>query len=141
MLARLQPALRRLLAVAVSALLLVTSLSAGRAYLWCSMMERAVDACCCEPEGDGDEHDGPQLHAGCCEDHALGKLATASPAAPALEIPPALAATIAPPAPMLRAAVAVPLAPRASAAACTSPIRAGPSRATDACARLQVFRC
>jgi hypothetical protein len=127
--------------VAVAALLLVTSLSAGRAYLWCSMMERAVDACCCEPASDGDEHDGPQLHPACCEDHALGKLATASPGAPALEIPAALAASLAPPAPMPRAAVAVPFAPQAATALCAAPIRAGPPRAQDTCVRLQVFRC
>jgi len=141
-LALLQRALRRLFAVAVSALVLIASLSAGRAYLWCSMMERAVEACCCEPEGDGEEHEGAQIHAGCCEDRAIGTLAKASPAAAtAVEIPPALPAALAPPAPALRAVVAEPAAPQARATACASPIRADPSRAADTCVRLQVFRC
>lgn len=134
---------RRLTALVAALLVLSGAVGAGRTYLWCSMMERAVEACCCEPGRDGDEdRSAPEIGAACCEDHAVGELAKARVAANVIDVPDAVVGAIAlPPAappPIAAPPLAAPL--RASLTR-ASPIRAGPLRAAETCARLQVFRC
>lgn len=132
---------RRAAAFAVALLALSSALFAGKPYLFCVMMERSVEACCCAP--DEPDSDSPEARAACCESHAGGDLAKARAAHDvALEVP---SAALSGTAPCLKA-------PRTtrplSHTLDTSPnlpignqIRAGPSKALDACVMLQVFRC
>lgn len=143
---RANAAFSRFLALVAAALVLVASLTAGRSYLWCSMMERAVEACCCDVEHAADEapvDERSEIRNACCEDRALGDLAKARAAADAPELPAATLAALPTPA----IAVAVPMAAarfvpgRAPGSICASPIRAGPRSAAQNAVRLQVFRC
>lgn len=137
---------QRLFALAAAALVLVGSLTAGRSYLWCSMMERAVEACCCDvehAEGESPADEGSEIKNACCEDRALGDLDKARVAADALELPDAAPAAL--PAPTVIVAAAIPAArfvpARAPSSICPSPIRAGPRSAAENAIRLQVFLC
>jgi hypothetical protein len=136
---------RRLLAVAVAALVLVGALGAGRTYLWCSMMEQRVETCCCAAErGDGEreEDKGSELQNGCCASHSHDAVTVARVSTGLLEIPPAVVVLAAP-----LPTIAIPFlvrshAPRSpSGAPRMRPIRAGPRHASATCAQLQVFRC
>jgi hypothetical protein len=134
------------LCACVAALVLTSTLVAGRAYLWCSMMAASVETCCCPAEHDelglGDHERSPEVENGCCQGHAHDDLTKGHVAADTLEVPPALPARAAA-APAI--VVPTPLAsyPPASPARASraSPIRAGPRPASDTCARLQVYRC
>lgn len=136
--------LGRLFALFVAAVVFVGALTAGCTYLWCSMMQQRVEACCCEPRRSGLEApagDEPRLENGCCEDRRSAGIDVGRVAADILDVsaaPPAAAPapTIAIPA---AATSSIPLAPRLLTRA--QPPRAGPQRASDRCARLQVFRC
>jgi hypothetical protein len=141
----LRGARQRLFALCLAALVLVSTLAAGRTYLWCSMMEQRVETCCCASERSDVERGGdtrPELRSRCCETHGEDALTAAGIFSSAIEIPPAVVA-VAPPAPALT--VAIPSASYAPVlpqrAVRTSPIRAGPRTASATCARLQVFRC
>jgi hypothetical protein len=139
-------ALGRILAFAVAALLLVGSVTAGRTYVWCVVMERTMSACCMAPEhGDAlapGQLEHPEVSRSCCEQRTADDLAKArAPGAP-FEVPPPLA-TLAPavqPIDLSATSVALLRAPR-PALRPDCPIRAGPSAASDTCVRLQVFRC
>ncbi|MFT3765451.1 MAG: hypothetical protein QM820_08055 [Minicystis sp.] len=134
---------RKLFAITVAALVVVGALTAGRSYLWCAMMERAVEACCCEPEDDGATEHGAEIHSACCEDHLHAGLDKARVGASTIEIPAAMPADLAPPSVSLAALTPAPsfAPPRARATARARPIRAGPTSAADTCVLLQVFRC
>jgi hypothetical protein len=140
---RFAAVLRRLAALAAAALLVVSALNGGRSYLWCSMMERAVEACCCEPAADdGDHPEGATLHAACCEDHVQASLDKGRVGG-AVEVPGAAVSAAVPPSVMAAVIVLRPtFVPGGTPAlACPSPIRAGPRRAAETAVRLQVFRC
>ena len=133
---------RRLVALVSAVLLLSGALGAGRSYLWCSMMEEAVEACCCDPAREGDETRTSEIRAACCEDHAIGEITKARVVVDTIAVPDALPATIAVAEAISPIAIAPPFAaPRSAPAMRGSPIRAGPNRAVDTCVRLQVFRC
>ena len=137
----LTPALRRLAALVVAALVLTGALTAGRPYVWCVMMERAMDACCCAlSHDDASEPGGPEISASCCEDRALGKLAEARLGASPIELPAATAAEPSTPPAVVIARAPSFVRPHVAARVRAAPIRAGPT-ATDTCVRLQVFRC
>lgn len=135
----------RLGALWLAAIVLAGVLTAGRTYLFCSMMERVVDACCCDPAVDGDDAQpgGATIKVGCCEDRVHGDIAQGNLGAGDVEVPAALltvtalAPVIVSPAPAAAAHVSA----RAPAVLSTSPIRAGPRTASEACIHLQVFRC
>jgi hypothetical protein len=138
--------LRRLFAFVAAALVLVGSLTAGRSYLWCAMMERAVEACCCDVEHAADEapaDERSEIRNACCEDRAYGDLDKARVSAGALDLSAAMIAAL--PAPAVIVAVSTPAArfvpTRAPSSVCASPIRAGPRTAAQTAVRLQVFRC
>lgn len=147
MLAPVMSAVRRLsraaLALCAALLLLVSALGAGRTYLWCAMMERAVEACCCDPAREGDEGPaGTEIHAACCEDRAVAEADKARVAAGAIELPAAVLVGIVGPQSISSRASSPIVAPRLpTARAPQNPIRAGPLRAADIAVRLQVFRC
>jgi hypothetical protein len=135
----------RAVALALAVLLFVGSACAGRTYLWCVAMDRAMSACC--TAGDDDELapgvDGhPGISHPCCERHRTGDLAKAQVPPSPLEVPPPLAIlapALPPAAPPVRPARRVQVsrpAPRLD-----RPIRAGPGAALAAAVRLQVFRC
>jgi hypothetical protein len=136
---------RRIFVLAVAAVVLAATIGAGRTYLFCTMMQERVDRCCCTPERDEADltpSDAPSIEAGCCEDHATGALALGSTSPAGLDVPAGLPAAIEVPLVVSTA----PPAPRferqpAAAVLAASPIRAGPRTASDACVRLQVFRC
>jgi hypothetical protein len=136
--------LRRVFALCLAATVLTATLSAGRAYLWCSIMQERVETCCCEPGQSADEgHAGQELRSGCCESKHSALLGTGITASKPLEVPAALPAmSVLQTEPAL---VAVERSPRrASETAVGSrerPIRAGPCSASEVCVRLQVFRC
>jgi hypothetical protein len=144
-----RPAPSRLAAFFLAAVMLLGALTAGRSYLWCSMMAQAVEACCCEPAGEddgapvGDARGGARLHAACCERHGYGDVARGSFAADKLEVPDAMPVTLAAPPVLLAPPVPAPSLVPATvlASACGGAIRAGPWAASDTCIRLQVFRC
>lgn len=136
----------RVVAACLAALLLVAAFTTGRSYIWCSMTERATDACCCAPTSDDDEADSTdaKLRVGCCEHEAYGQLAPARVGVDALDPlatmpvgmpapPPAIIVPARPVDSYIRVAAPAPLR--------ASPIRAGPRTASDTCVRLQVFRC
>jgi hypothetical protein len=139
--------LRRVLASCLAALVLVATLTAGRPYLWCSMMERRVEACCCKGEEDGtlaSPDQGPEIQNGCCEGRDHDELSKARVVTDGMDIPPVTPSSSRAPGPMLvrnRFAQAS-LGPAPDVArGRTAPIRAGPRCATESCVRLQVFRC
>jgi hypothetical protein len=131
---------RRLFALCLAALVLMGALTAGRTYLWCSMMEQPVDARCCVTEPT--DVTGSELRSGCCETRGHDEIAMARVPSGGVEIPPAVVA-IAPPAPALSVAISVASyspTPHLRAVR-TSHIRAGPGAASATCVKLQVFRC
>jgi hypothetical protein len=136
--------LRRFFALCLAATVLTATLGAGRAYLWCSMMQERVETCCCEPGQTADEgHTGPELRSGCCESKPSALLGTGITASKELEVPASLPAMCA-----LQTKPALPTversprrAPEASLGSRERPIRAGPCGASEVCVRLQVFRC
>jgi hypothetical protein len=137
----------QLFAWALVALVVTASLTSGRSFLWCAMMERAVEACCCDPVEDDHEasEDGrATLHAGCCEHQTL---AEAAPARVSVDAPEPLAtmpvALPSAPVPTVVAATRVEASARRAAPSWlrARPIRAGPETAREIAARLQVFRC
>lgn len=137
---------QRLFALVAATLVLVGSLTAGRSYLWCSMMERAVEACCCDVEHAADEapaDEGSEYKNACCQDHALGDLDKARVAADAPDLPDAMLAALPPP--LITVAAAIPAArfvpARAPSSISARPIRAGPPTAAQTAVRLQVFLC
>ncbi|APR87576.1 hypothetical protein A7982_12925 [Minicystis rosea] len=139
-------ALHRMFAITVAALVVVSALTAGRSYLWCSMMERAVEACCCEPEHDAFEAPAggePEVHSACCEDRLHAAFDKARVSRAAVEVPDVLPVSVAAPAIVRASASAAPaFAPaRPSARVRAGPIRAGPRSAAETCVRLQVFHC
>ncbi|MFO0757771.1 MAG: hypothetical protein U0359_14850 [Byssovorax sp.] len=141
---RARALLSRLGALALAAIVLASLLTAGRTYLFCSMMDRVVDACCCAPETDGeDTHDGPALKVGCCEDRVHGDIAQGNLAAGDVEVPVALPASAVLPAVIVAQVLRAPalLDTERPAVLPASPIRAGPRTASEACVYLQVFRC
>jgi hypothetical protein len=128
---------------------LVGTLSAGRTYLWCSMMERYVKACCVETEHADATQPGverpedahPHLDSGCCEKHAQDGLTVAPVPSGDVDIPPPVVAAVVP-APVLTAAICIAPCPAVHARPNHArPIRAGPGTASATCVRLQVFRC
>jgi len=136
----------RAIAACLATLLLVATLTGGRSYVWCSMTERAGDACCCAPAADagGTPSGDAELRVGCCEHEALGTLAPARVGGDALDPLATMPAAMPAPPP----AILVPPAPvdswdRVAAPPLlrATPIRAGPRTASDTCVRLQVFRC
>jgi hypothetical protein len=136
---------RRLFALCLAAVVLVGALTAGRTYVWCSMMQQRVTTCCCAAERsdvERREDTRPELRSRCCETHGEDALTVAGTFSGAIEIPPAVVA-VAPPAPA--PTVAIPSASYAPVlpqrAVRVSPIRAGPRTASATCAKLQVFRC
>jgi hypothetical protein len=138
---------RRLLGLVVTALVLVSTLGAGRTYLWCTMMQERVESCCCasaESERDAGRDQAPTVQNGCCEDHATPAVDLGSVPSDLIEMPAAL------PAPPLGAPVVVAAPARAAPSVSQAvaslnprarPIRAGPRSAADTAIRLQVFRC
>ena len=136
---------RRAAALAALVVVLSSALLSGQSYLFCLMMERPVEACCCAPEastlGDAPVFH-PEIRNGCCESRAGAELAKARVATTASEVPPATLSTIA----RLPALAAIPRARTSSRVGRAVPlrssqIRAGPWAASDTCVRLQIFRC
>jgi hypothetical protein len=146
----LRGAARRLFALCLAAVVLVGTLTAGRTYLWCAMMEQRVAASCCAAERPDIERPNverpddarPHLGNGCCERHGQDGLTVAPVPSGDADILPSVAATVVP-APVPTVAVRIlpypPVVPARPSHA--RPIRAGPGTASAACARLQVFRC
>ncbi len=140
--------LRSLLALGLAAVVLAGALSAGRTYLWCSMMQRSVETCCCAPDAptaaETMREPRTEIRSACCESRDVGDLTSAVSPSPALEVPPTAPASPAP-------AAVLPIVTRATAlvgawappprTAPVRAIRAGPRGAPDTCVRLQVFRC
>lgn len=130
----------RALALAAASLVLVSTLFSGRFYLFCLMMERPVEACCCA--GEPSDESAPELRNGCCESRGTGEQLKGHMAAAAFDVPPATLGAFVEEPPAVRvvprivpARVTLP-APRRD-----NPIRAGPRHAAQACIELQVFRC
>jgi len=71
--------------IAIAASLLASVLFAGQRWLYCSMVDRAVDACCCE--GGRSHHDEIRATQTCCRMNEHPRPASAAPtgAAPALD--------------------------------------------------------
>jgi hypothetical protein len=137
---------RRLFALVAATLVLVASLTAGRSYLWCAMMERAVEACCCDVEHAADEapaDERSEIRNACCEDRAFGDLDKGRVSASTPDLPDAMIAALPAPAVIVAASItAARFVPaRAPSSVCASPIRAGPRTAAQTAVRLQVFRC
>lgn len=138
--------LRRLFAFCLAALVLSGALTAGRTYLWCSMMQASVETCCCGPERATAEariDERSELRNGCCEDRGHDELDQGRLVSTAIEVPAALPPAACSPLPALavatRGASLTPASPPCTVRA--SPIRAGPRAASEICVRLQVFRC
>ena len=137
---------RRAAALAALVVVLSSALLSGQSYLFCLMMERPVEACCCAPEpapeGVSDPAEHPEVRSGCCESRGGAELAKGRVAATASEVPPATLSTIA----RLPALAVIPRAQTSSRVGRAVPlrssqIRAGPWAASDTCVRLQIFRC
>ena len=136
---------RRGLAAALAVVVTVATLLSGRSYLWCLTMERPMSACCCassQAPSDIEASDaGPTVRSSCCDSRRVGALprtdgarieTAAVPAATVSTMPGTMVAPF-----VMRAAT--PSAPQQSRQFLE--IRAGPRSASDACVRLQVFRC
>lgn len=138
-------------ALGFSALLVLASLTAGKAYWWCIPMQQAMVEPCCEHELD-DGHEGggaqdatesPSLEGQCCVGKSVAELpATAAPGAPErVALGPALLVSL-PPLTMLPEPSPAPrAAPVRAAPRRWSPTRDGPRFASERCVELQVFRC
>lgn len=140
---RLAGLIQRLCALGVAALVILGTLSAGRSYLWCSMMEQPVEACCCAAErAETGAEATPELRNGCCEKHHAEALLKGHVPA-TLEVPASLPAAPLPAPPVLAAPVPAPSLSYAPPSCLRRAgfIRAGPWAPSDLCVRLQVFRC
>jgi hypothetical protein len=145
--ATLRAAARKLLALGGALLVLVSTLTAGRSYLWCAMMQQTVDRCCCEPEptanaSEAGPDSAPGAEAGCCEHQGIESTAPGSVASAPIELP-AVAPVDTRGTPAVVTAASAPVAARPVVAQLVRarPIRAGPATGSDICIRLQVIRC
>jgi hypothetical protein len=139
--------LRRAFAGCLAAAVLAATLGAGRAYLWCSMMQQRVDTCCCEPERHAAEERSEtrqELRNGCCESQQGATLAAGIATCRVLDVPAAFPAADLPRTELASVVASwPPLRARAARGGSSRerPIRAGPRGASEVCIRLQVFRC
>lgn len=139
---------RRALAILLmSALVLTSALSAGRTYLWCAAMARAMDACCCVASAS-DELAPPGETAAlrrprCCKSQVSAvSVARAQAPTPTAPVPPAAMAAAPTATPAPTACPAMMLAVEAAALPARHGwTRAGPRSASETCVHLQVFRC
>lgn len=143
---------RRWLALGLAVVVAAAALLAGRFYLWCIPMQRAMATCCCHQEMSAGGSTAPagaaladaaRLRGACCEELAMAALPDASAAdhAPP-DVPPAPLA-IARSAPSIEQARGTAPLRRAVSPSAHSPFpsRAGPTRASETCILLQIFRC
>jgi hypothetical protein len=127
-------------------MLVLASLTAGRAYWWCIPMQQAVLEPCCDHEADDEAAaplEGAAVERECCIGKKVGQLpAVDAPAAPErLALAPVAIIALPLPAPVLGAALSPrPLRPHAAPRR-HGPTRDGPRSASERCVHLQVFRC
>jgi hypothetical protein len=137
---------RRLAAASFAAVLLVSTLSFGHAYLWCGPMQRALSACCCAPGAGASDVDAggassSMRSACCCESRSFGDLPTATRTHRGLAPPAELPLTALPEfvgAPKPRWVSSTLGEPRGFR---WRPIRAGPRDPSSVRALFQVWRC
>ena len=136
---------RRFIALVALVTLVVATIAAGKAYLWCVPLQRAMaDCCCASGHDDAAGREQPTIaRACCCDVQAVGALPAVRELPAGAELPPAVVAySVMPPAPVVPARTRV-LRP---AFPPSRPLRhgltrAGPRFASDTCIRLQTFLC